>query len=43
MNIPYVMRQCTVCGRWLVANKVNFYRAKKGKYGLHNNSHSINS
>ena len=34
MNIPYVMRKCTVCGRWLVANKVNFYRAKKGKYGL---------
>ena len=34
MNIPYVMRKCTVCGRWLVANKVNFYGAKKGKYGL---------
>ena len=34
MNIPYVMRKCTKCGRWLVANKINFHRAKKGRYGL---------
>lgn len=34
MNIPYVMKRCTVCGEWLVANTVNFRRAKKGQYGL---------
>ena len=34
MNIPYVMRKCTKCGRWLVANTVNFNRAKNGRYGL---------
>ena len=34
MNIPYVMRQCTKCGRWLVASKVNFYGDKNRKYGL---------
>ena len=35
MNIPYVMRQCSCCGEWLVANTVNFHRKKDGKYGLH--------
>ena len=34
MNIPYVMRKCTCCGRWLVASTVNFYKLKNGKYGL---------
>ena len=34
MNIPYVMKRCTKCSRWLVASTVNFHRAKKGKYGL---------
>ena len=34
MNIPYVMRKCTVCGEWKVASTVNFYRQKTGKYGL---------
>ena len=34
MNIPYVMKKCTVCGRWLAANKINFYKQKHGKYGL---------
>ena len=35
MNIPYVMKKCTKCGRWLVANTVNFYKQKGGKYELH--------
>ena len=34
MNIPYVMKKCTVCGRWLVASTVNFRRQRAGKYGL---------
>ena len=34
MNIPYVMRQCTKCGRWLVASTVNFRKNDTGKYGL---------
>ena len=34
MNIPYVMKRCSKCGRWLVASTVNFHRAKKGRYGL---------
>ncbi len=34
MNIPYVMRQCTKCGRWLVASEINFYKQKYGKYKL---------
>ena len=34
MNIPYVMKKCTCCGRWLVASTVNFNRRKAGKYGL---------
>ena len=35
MNIPYVMKKCTKCGRWLVASKANFRRHKRGKYGLY--------
>ena len=34
MNIPYVMKRCTKCGRWLVANTINFRKNKTGKYGL---------
>ena len=34
MNIPFVFKKCTKCGRWLVASKINFYKAKSGKYGL---------
>ena len=34
MNIPYVMKKCTKCGRWLVASTVNFHKNKGGKYGL---------
>ena len=34
MNIPYVMKRCTKCGRWLVASTVNFCKQKRGKYGL---------
>ena len=34
MNIPYVMRKCTICGRWLVASTYNFHKQKAGKYGL---------
>ena len=34
MNIPYVMKKCSKCGCWLVANTVNFHRMKAGKYGL---------
>ena len=35
MNIPYVMKRCTKCGRWLVASTVNFHRKKSSKYGLY--------
>lgn len=34
MNIPYVMRKCSKCGKWLVASAVNFHKQKAGKYGL---------
>ena len=34
MNIPYVMKKCSKCGRWLVASKVNFNKDKDCKYGL---------
>ena len=34
MNMPYLMKRCTKCGRWLVANSVNFHKHKSGKYGL---------
>ena len=36
MNIPYVMRKCTKCGEWLVANNYNFSKKKGGKWGLKN-------
>ena len=34
MNIPYVMKRCSKCGRWLVANNVNFAKDKRLKSGL---------
>ena len=34
MNIPYVMKKCKVCGRWLVASTYNFHKHKNCKYGL---------
>ena len=34
MNIPYVFKKCSKCGRWLVANKVNFSKYYRGKYRL---------
>ena len=37
MNIPYVMKKCTKCGRWLVASTYNFHKQKGCKYGLHSN------
>lgn len=27
-------KKCTKCGRWLVANKINFHKSKTCKYGL---------
>ena len=36
MNIPYVFKKCTVCGRWLVANKVNFHKKRYLKRGVCN-------
>lgn len=34
MNIPYVFKKCKKCGEWKVASEINFYKQKKGKYGL---------
>lgn len=34
MNTPFIFKKCSKCGRWLVASKINFYKAKSGKYGL---------
>ena len=34
MNIPYAFKECSKCGEWLVANKINFYKEKRGKWGL---------
>ena len=34
MKIPYAMKKCSKCGRWLVASKVNFNKDKDCKYGL---------
>ena len=34
MNIPYVFKKCSYCGKWLVASTVNFKKQKNGKYGL---------
>ena len=36
MNIPYAFKKCTKCGRWLVANKVNFYKKRYLKRGVCN-------
>lgn len=35
MNIPYVFKKCSKCGRWLVASTVNFNKKKDHKYGLY--------
>ena len=35
MNIPYVMKKCSKCGRWLVASTNNFHKKKNHKYGLY--------
>ena len=35
MNMPYVMKKCSKCGRWLVASTYNFHKQKGCKYGLH--------
>ena len=34
MNTPFVFKKCAKCGRWLVANTINFHKQKGGKYGL---------
>lgn len=34
MNIPYVFKKCSKCGRLLVASTDNFSKQKKGKYGI---------
>ena len=43
MNIPYVMKKCNKCGRWLVASTVNFHKHKNGKYGLYNQCKECNN
>ena len=34
MKCPYCIKVCSKCGRILVANEMNFYKSKTGKYGL---------
>ena len=34
MKCPFVIKVCSKCERILVANKINFLKEKKGKYGL---------
>lgn len=34
MNCPYCIKICKICGEILVANEMNFYKSKKGKYGV---------
>lgn len=34
MKCPFIMRNCTKCKKLLVANEINFSKAKNGKYGL---------
>ena len=34
MKCPFVIRVCTKCKRILVANKINYRKEKKGKWGL---------
>ena len=35
MRCPYCIKVCSKCNKILVANKINFYKNKIGKYGLH--------
>lgn len=35
MKIPFVFKKCSKCGRWLVANTVNFHKQNTSKDGLH--------
>lgn len=37
MKCPFCIKICTKCKRILVANTINFRKAKKGKYGLYGN------
>ena len=34
MDCPYCIKVCSKCGEILVANEMNFYKKKNGKYGL---------
>lgn len=34
MRCPYCIKICKKCGKLLVANTINFYKKKNGKYGL---------
>ena len=34
MKCPYCIKVCTKCGRILVANEMNFFKKKTGKWGL---------
>lgn len=34
MNTPYVFKKCSKCGRWLVANTINFSKRKDSNDGL---------
>ena len=34
MDIPYVMKKCNKCGKWLVVSSINFRKHKTGKYGV---------
>lgn len=34
MKCPYCIKQCSKCGKLLVANLINFYKTPRGKYGL---------
>lgn len=36
MKIPYVMKRCSKCEEWKVANTFNFYKRKASKDGLYN-------
>ena len=35
MKCPFVIKVCSRCHRILVANEMNFYKHKRGKWGLH--------
>lgn len=34
MNVPYVFKKCSECGKWLVASTYNFHKDKQCEYGL---------